>query len=45
MSSGYKNRYPFGEFLTFGEIVFAIINKDDKQGKFFQRDEFGLMWK
>lgn len=45
MSFGYKDRYPFGKFLTFGMILLDVINKDYKQEKIFQRDEFGLMQK
>lgn len=35
MSFRYKDRYPFGEILTFGMILLDVINKGYKQGKFF----------
>lgn len=34
MVFGYKDRYPFGEFLTFGKILLDVINKGYKQGNF-----------
>lgn len=35
MSFGYKDRYPSGEFPTFGKILLDVINKGYNQGKFF----------